>query len=179
MIGKTLQEILDEKNMNVNELARTINVSNQTLYSIIKRDNMKIDFDVLLKICAALNVNVERFYSDYASSNAKRQGLTPHESKVITAYRAKPEMQPAVDTLLGVNTHPRAEPEAPYSIGRSVAYGGREMFHPHTKEEYEKALKLAEEIIAKEDEYKREREKELDEAMKLAEKIVSEGQEYN
>lgn len=28
--------------------------------------------------------------------------ITPHEKKVITAYRNHPEMQPAVDTLLGV-----------------------------------------------------------------------------
>ena len=49
MIGKTLQKLLDEKDINVNELSKMINVSNQTLYSIIKRDNMKIDFEILLK----------------------------------------------------------------------------------------------------------------------------------
>lgn len=65
MIGKTLQSLLTEKNINVNELSKMINVSNQTLYSIIKRDNMKIDFEILLKICKALNVNVDYFYSDY------------------------------------------------------------------------------------------------------------------
>ena len=69
MIGKTLQDILDEKNTNVNELSKLINVSNQTLYSIIKRDNMKVDLDVLIKICNALDVNIERFYSDYISCN--------------------------------------------------------------------------------------------------------------
>ncbi len=66
MIGKTLQKLLDEKDINVNELSKMINVSNQTLYSIIKRDNMKIDFEILLKICKALNVSVDYFYSDYA-----------------------------------------------------------------------------------------------------------------
>ena len=65
MIGKTLQTLLEEKDINVNELSKMINVSNQTLYSIIKRDNMKIDFEVLLKICKALNVSVEYFYADY------------------------------------------------------------------------------------------------------------------
>ena len=29
--------------------------------------------------------------------------LTPHETKVMTAYRSQPEMQPAVDKLLGVD----------------------------------------------------------------------------
>ena len=66
MIGKALQKLLDEKDMNVNELSKMIHVSNQTLYSVIKRDNMKIDFEILLKICKALNVSADYFYSDYA-----------------------------------------------------------------------------------------------------------------
>mgnify|MGYP000883762175 CR=1 FL=1 len=47
MIGKTLQDILDEKGTNANELSKMIGVSCQTIYSIIKRDNMKIVFEVL------------------------------------------------------------------------------------------------------------------------------------
>lgn len=69
MIGKALQALLDKKDINVNELSKMINVSNQTLYSIIKRDNMKIDFEILLKICKALNVSVDYFYADYAKAN--------------------------------------------------------------------------------------------------------------
>lgn len=65
MIGKTLQEIIDEKGTNVNELAKKINVSPQTLYSIIKRDNMKADIDVLLKTCIVLDVSMDRFYGSY------------------------------------------------------------------------------------------------------------------
>ena len=61
-IGTDLQELINIKCTNVNELAKKINVSPQTLYSIIKRDNMKVDFDVLLKICDELKVDVEYFY---------------------------------------------------------------------------------------------------------------------
>lgn len=102
MIGKTLQSILDEKGMNVNELAKIINVSNQTLYSIIKRDNMKIDFDILLKICSALNVNVERFYNDYISP-CTDFSLTEHEKTLVIAYRNKPHMQSSVNKLLDID----------------------------------------------------------------------------
>ncbi|MGE4354798.1 MAG: helix-turn-helix domain-containing protein [Oscillospiraceae bacterium] len=62
MIGTKLKAILDERNVNVNELSRRIGVSAQTLYSIIKRDTNKIDFDVLLKICTELDTPVEIFY---------------------------------------------------------------------------------------------------------------------
>ncbi|MGI6028237.1 MAG: S24 family peptidase [Candidatus Heteroscillospira sp.] len=62
MIGSKLKAILDERDVNVNELSRRIGVSAQTLYSIIKRDTNKIDFDVLLKICTELEIPVELFY---------------------------------------------------------------------------------------------------------------------
>lgn len=80
MIGKSLQKLLDEKDINVNELSKMINVSNQTLYSIIKRDNMKIDFEILLKICKALNVSVDYFYSDYIDD--KITTLTPKQQEL-------------------------------------------------------------------------------------------------
>lgn len=64
MIGSTLKELLTGRGMRVGELSRLIDVPAQTLYSIIKRDNMKIDFDVLLRICRALDAPIELFCGD-------------------------------------------------------------------------------------------------------------------
>ncbi len=61
MIGSTLKQLLAERRMAVGELSRRVDVPAQTLYSIIRRDNMKIDFDVLLRICAVLDVPVDVF----------------------------------------------------------------------------------------------------------------------
>ena len=61
MIGTTLKKLLDEREIKVNEFARQIQVPAQTLYSIIRRDNMKIDFELLLRICDALHVPLETF----------------------------------------------------------------------------------------------------------------------
>lgn len=80
-IGKTLSNLLSEKNSNPNELAERIGVSKSTIYSIIKRDNMKVDITVLAKICTALNVKMEVFYDEYVSevknniNDIKRQQL--------------------------------------------------------------------------------------------------------
>lgn len=108
MIGKTLQNLLELKNINVNELSRRTGISNQTLYSIIKRDNMKVDFEVLLKICSALDVDVECFYRDYSlkkkQSNSPDISLTAHEKKLIQAYRSRPEMQISIDKLLDISS---------------------------------------------------------------------------
>lgn len=110
MIGKTLDKILKEKGTNVNELAKNIGVSNQTLYSIIKRDNMKIDFELLLKICNELNVNVEKFYDDYIDSKSQQILLTDEEQQLILAYRANPNMQEAVKKLLDVGVSEKTIP---------------------------------------------------------------------
>lgn len=118
MIGKTLQDILDEKDTNANELSKMIGVSCQTIYSIIKRDNMKIDFEVLLKICKALNVSVERFYSDYCDYSEAAYLLSPHEKELVSAYREHPDMQKSVDKLLGI------EPEEKLYIIKKAARNG-------------------------------------------------------
>lgn len=110
MIGKTLDRILKEKGTNVNELAKNIGVSNQTLYSIIKRDNMKIDFELLLKICNELNVNVEKFYDDYIDSKSQQILLTDEEQQLILAYRANPSMQEAVKKLIDIDVSEKTIP---------------------------------------------------------------------
>lgn len=102
MIGKTLKVILEEKGTNANELSKSIGVSCQTIYSIIKRDNMKIDLALLLKICEALNVSLDRFYPDCYNNNEAKYLLTPHEKDMISAYRDQPDTQAFVDKLLGI-----------------------------------------------------------------------------
>ncbi len=64
MRGSMLKQILKEQDTNINELARRLNVSPQTLYSMVKRDNQKVDFDLMIRICSELNVPVERMCED-------------------------------------------------------------------------------------------------------------------
>lgn len=89
MIGSVLQKLIEEKKTNVNELARMIDVSPQTLYSIIKRDNMKIDFEVLLKICKVLDTDIEVFYRDYVSQGDKKSAyyIDADEYLIVNKYR--------------------------------------------------------------------------------------------
>lgn len=86
MIGKVLESLIEEKNTNVNELARKIGVSPQTLYGIIRRDNMKVDFSVLLKICEELNVSIDVFYKDYIKTKSSII-FSPEEESIIKKYR--------------------------------------------------------------------------------------------
>ena len=54
MRGSMLKEILQEQGISISELARRLNVSAQTLYSMVKRDNQKVDFDMMMHICARI-----------------------------------------------------------------------------------------------------------------------------
>ena len=68
-IGYKLDELLKERNMTVTELARKIDVAPTTIYSIIQRNNKKVDIDVLIGISKILGVNVE-YFSDAVSEPA-------------------------------------------------------------------------------------------------------------
>jgi len=86
MIGNTLKSLLSARRLTVGELARQIDMPQQTLYSIIRRDNMKIDFEMLLRICEVLDVPVETFCP---GGDFDRVGtLRDEEWSLIGRYRA-------------------------------------------------------------------------------------------
>ncbi|MEG2007352.1 MAG: S24 family peptidase [Oscillospiraceae bacterium] len=82
MIGLTLKRIIDESGTNVNELSRRTGIPAQTLYSLIRRDSMKIDFEVLLRLCEALDAPVERFYDGRGPELPK-----PEEWALVSRWR--------------------------------------------------------------------------------------------
>lgn len=68
-IGNKLNDLLSERGMTVTELARKIDVAPTTIYSIIQRNNKKVDIDVLIKIARVLGVNAEYFGDVRANSD--------------------------------------------------------------------------------------------------------------
>lgn len=68
-IGSKLSKLMDMNGTNANELARKIDVSPQTIYSIIKRDSKKADIEVLLKLADTLGVTAEYFVDDINTGN--------------------------------------------------------------------------------------------------------------
>lgn len=76
-IGSKINTLMNEKNINTNELANRVGVAPTTLYSMIKRDNKKVDIEVLIKIANELGVSVEYFSADYIPS---------HQVNTLAAY---------------------------------------------------------------------------------------------
>ena len=93
MRGSTLKTILSEQGMSISELARRLNVPQQTLYSMVKRDNQKVDFDLMVHICAELGVPLERMCEDLPLPNmpdlrewqliGKYRRLTDHGKRLV------------------------------------------------------------------------------------------------
>lgn len=62
-IGKRLEELINYRHTNVNRVAREAGISPQTIYGIIKRDNTKVDINILMALSKELNVTLDYFSS--------------------------------------------------------------------------------------------------------------------
>lgn len=118
MIGSVLKELLAERGIRVGELSRMIDVPAQTLYSIIKRDNMKIDFDVLLRICRALDAPISLFCGGKTEAVSTPE---PSEWELIRRYRGLDDHgREMVDTVLEKESQRIAAATAKPKAGRII-----------------------------------------------------------
>lgn len=94
-IGSKLKKLIEEKNTNVNALANRANVKPTTLYSIIERDNTKVDIDVLIAIAKVLGVSVEYFSDSY--SGEQQYYLDPETARLAQEAANDPEFRLLLD----------------------------------------------------------------------------------
>ena len=103
-IGAKLEHALTETGISVTELSSLSGIPKSTIYSMIDRDNSRLDIDILLKICQALNITTDEFLSfDEYDEQQHILRVTNHEKQLVIAYRNDPDMQPAVDRLLRID----------------------------------------------------------------------------
>ena len=86
-IGYKLKKLIDEKNTNVNALANRANVKPTTLYSIIDRDNTKVDIDVLIAIAKVLGVPVEYFSDNFVPTDPN---IDPELAQIAAEIKNRP-----------------------------------------------------------------------------------------
>lgn len=102
-IGDKLNELLKNRKRNINEVAKAINVSPQTLYSISKRNNTKVDLDILQRVADELSVTLDYFCRDDIKIKSENLRLSDLERNLIIAYRNHPDMQTAVNKMLDIS----------------------------------------------------------------------------
>lgn len=91
-IGSKLSKLMDMNGTNANELARKIDVSPQTIYSIIKRDSKKADIEVLLKLADTLGVTAEYFVNDINTGN--ESGLEQYSKEELNHLKKYHDLDP-------------------------------------------------------------------------------------
>ena len=80
--------------------AKEINVPYTTLYTILQKGVGGAAVDTVIKICGKLSITVEELCN--AEMRTDHFHLSDRERSLIIAYRSRPDLQNAVDILLGV-----------------------------------------------------------------------------
>ncbi len=96
-IGSRIRKFREERGMSQKQLADMLNVSNSRVSNWEQGIN-RPDADILADMCRALKVSPSELLDVHLSED----DFTDHERKVIQAYRRKPDMQKAVNILLGL-----------------------------------------------------------------------------
>ena len=119
--GERIKEYRESNKFTLAEIENLTKVPAQTInrYELGQRIPK---IDVAIQIAERLNLNplwlfgydTNHLYAIDQSSASSCVNLNKHEQKVISAYRNKEEMQPAVDRLLGI------EQEETYNIAKAA-----------------------------------------------------------
>ena len=96
-IGARIRKFREDRGYSQIELAQLIGVSNSRVSNWEQGIN-RPDADILVDLCKTLNVSP----SELLDVHLKDDELNDMERKVINAYRAKKDLQSAVNMLLGV-----------------------------------------------------------------------------
>ncbi len=96
-IGNKIRKFREERGLSQKQLAEMINVSNSRISNWEQGIN-RPDADIIADICGALEVSPSELLGVHLAS----EELTEHEKRLIRAYRNRPDMQKAVNILLGL-----------------------------------------------------------------------------
>ena len=95
-----IKQLISDKGFSVKTFAEKIEIPYSTLRSMLNGSIGGAAVDSVIKFCAGLGISI----NDLQNCNAVKLPFetSDKEKKLIIAYRNSPEMQPAVDRLLGV-----------------------------------------------------------------------------
>lgn len=100
-IAKTLKKLRIKSGFTADEVGQQIGKSGKTV-NAWENNRGQPDAEILIKLCDIYNV--DNILEEFKENKKTLLNLSELEKQVILAYRAKPEMQNAVNTLLNVPT---------------------------------------------------------------------------
>lgn len=100
-IAQKLKELRQKSGMTADEVGSRIGKSGKTV-NAWENNRGQPDAEILIALCDLYEVDdiLREFREDKPKS--QHLSLTEHENRLVVAYRKHPEMQDAVDTLLGI-----------------------------------------------------------------------------
>lgn len=109
MFENRLKELRVEKNLNMKQASIALGMP-YTTYVSYEKNEREPNSEILVMLANFFDCSVDYLIGRTSckntlvceSNNISNETLSIHEHKVISAYRRKPEMQPAVDRLLGI-----------------------------------------------------------------------------
>lgn len=101
-IEDKLQSFILKRYKSIMQFAKIADVPYTTVKGIFSRGIWGASVQNITKICDVLAIDVDELIRGNIAPKQKAITLTKHETDVVEAYRNKPEMQPAVDKLLGL-----------------------------------------------------------------------------
>ncbi len=87
MLGATLNKLLERRDLKVADLSAMSGVPIQTIYSIKKRDSLKVDFGTIVRLCRALDVPLEVFAEEASPGISFGSVVSSEEWELIRRYR--------------------------------------------------------------------------------------------
>ena len=99
-ISKLIKEQREKLNLTLKEIANFVGVSEGTVSRWESGEIKNMKRNKIAKLSQILQISPLELTG--ISTSEETEEFTNHEKQVIKAYRNKPEMQPAVDKLLGV-----------------------------------------------------------------------------
>lgn len=98
---KILQNIMEEKNLSIPEVARLCDLTDSTVRSIFDRKQKKISLNIAFKMSKGLHVSLERLNGEKENSATdKGSGITEKDIRIAKWFRSlPPEKQQALLAL--------------------------------------------------------------------------------
>jgi repressor LexA len=98
-----IKDLIKQNGYTIKEFAQSIDMPYSTLLSIVNQSIGGTAIDNVLRICKGLNITLNDLQHVVLAFEEDETGpLTAKEKRLVRSYRAKPEMQKAVDLLLEI-----------------------------------------------------------------------------
>ena len=96
-----LKQRIIEKYRNINNFCVHTNIPYSTVKNIFIRGIMGCGVGLIIKICAALDIDIEALINGEIKER-RIDDLKSREKNIVKSYRELPEMQPAIDKILNI-----------------------------------------------------------------------------